>query len=167
MLVACSIKERRGTREATDTGSNVGRGAGIPLPSRSGGGGGGAAAAAAARTAGKRCFGSSKACGSGIQFHHPVSGSRCFPLIRPLMEADSTGSAVGPPAAEDSSSPDVDADALAFPRGLLYPFPWLPLASPHPELVGGVSTDSLSRYDENITWLYSIASKPVGIFLCV
>lgn len=39
------------------------------------------------------------------------------------MEADSTGSAVGPPAAEDSSSPDVDADALAFPRGLLYPLP--------------------------------------------
>ncbi|URD88432.1 glutamate dehydrogenase [Musa troglodytarum] len=77
---------------------------------------------------------------------------------RPLMEADSTGSAVGPPAAEDSSSPDVDEDAFAFPRGLLYPFPfpealsspscetlvpWIPFASPHPELVGGVSTDSL------------------------
>lgn len=52
------------------------------------------------------------------------------------MEADSTGSVVGPPAAEDSSSPDVDADALAFPRGLLYPFPF-------PEALSSPSCETL------------------------
>ncbi|WOL19629.1 hypothetical protein Cni_G28431 [Canna indica] len=39
------------------------------------------------------------------------------------MEADSTSSTVGPPATEDSPFSDLDTDALASPRALLYPFP--------------------------------------------